>query len=106
MNEREGRQLGGNDKIGDMANQFWFHHPEMQARIERAEKEFADGRSIRTRTPAEAQAFLDGLKNLPMAAGHPEIEEPADAETRFRTRTALGSPEEGLRILDELDRQR
>jgi len=27
-----------------------------------------------------------------------------DAETRFRNRTALGSPEEGLRLLDELDR--
>jgi hypothetical protein len=28
-----------------------------------------------------------------------------DAETRFRTRAALGSREEGLRLLDELDRQ-
>jgi predicted transcriptional regulator len=27
-----------------------------------------------------------------------------DAETRFRARAALGSPEEALRILDELDR--
>jgi predicted DNA-binding ribbon-helix-helix protein len=27
-----------------------------------------------------------------------------DTETRFRTRAALGSPEEGLRLLDELDR--
>jgi predicted transcriptional regulator len=27
-----------------------------------------------------------------------------DAETRFRARAALGSPEEGLRLLDELDR--
>lgn len=27
-----------------------------------------------------------------------------DAETRFRTRAALGSPEKGLRLLDELDR--
>ena len=27
-----------------------------------------------------------------------------DAETRFRARAALGSREEGLRLLDELDR--
>lgn len=27
-----------------------------------------------------------------------------DAETRFRARAALGSPEEALRILDQLDR--
>lgn len=28
-----------------------------------------------------------------------------DAETRFRSRAALGSPEEALRILDGLDRE-
>jgi len=28
-----------------------------------------------------------------------------DAETRFRARAALGSPAEGLRLLDELDRR-
>jgi predicted DNA-binding ribbon-helix-helix protein len=28
-----------------------------------------------------------------------------DAETRFRARAALGSPEEALRLLDELDRR-
>ena len=28
-----------------------------------------------------------------------------DAETRFRARAALGSREEGLRLLDEVDRQ-
>ena len=28
-----------------------------------------------------------------------------DAETRFRVRAALGSREEGLRLLDELDRR-
>ena len=43
-------------------DQLWFHHPEMQARIARAEKDFAEGRSSRTQTPDEAQAFLDGLK--------------------------------------------
>jgi hypothetical protein len=29
-----------------------------------------------------------------------------DAETRFRARAARGSREEGLRLLDELDRRR
>jgi len=43
-------------------DQLWFHHPEMQARIRRAESDLAEGRSTQTRTPAEAQAFLDGLK--------------------------------------------
>jgi hypothetical protein len=28
-----------------------------------------------------------------------------DAETRFRVRAALGSPEEALRLLDDLDRR-
>jgi hypothetical protein len=46
-------------------DQLWFHHPEMQARIRRAEEEFASGRSTRTETPAEAQAFLDNLKKKP-----------------------------------------
>lgn len=43
-------------------DQLWFHHPEMQARIARAEEELASGRSTRTETPEQAQAFLDGLK--------------------------------------------
>ena len=43
-------------------DQLWFYHPEMQARIARAEREFAEGRSTRTETPEDAQAFLDGLK--------------------------------------------
>lgn len=42
--------------------QLWFHHPEMQARIAKAEQGFAAGRSTRTTTPQEAQDFLDGLK--------------------------------------------
>ena len=44
------------------SDQRWFHHPEMQARIDRAEEDFAQGRSNRTETPEQAQAFLDGLK--------------------------------------------
>jgi hypothetical protein len=34
----------------------------MQARIARAEEDFASGRATHTETPEEAQAFLDGLK--------------------------------------------
>ena len=43
-------------------DQLWFYHPEMQARIARAEASIAEGRSTKTRTLEEAQAFLDGLK--------------------------------------------
>jgi AbrB family looped-hinge helix DNA binding protein len=43
-------------------DQLWFHHPEMQARVSRAESDFAEGRSSRTETPEEAQALLDSLK--------------------------------------------
>ena len=43
-------------------DQLWFHHPEMQARIRRAEGEVTAGGSTRTETPAEAQDFLDSLK--------------------------------------------
>jgi bifunctional DNA-binding transcriptional regulator/antitoxin component of YhaV-PrlF toxin-antitoxin module len=43
-------------------DQFWFHHPEMQQRIGEAEADFREGRSTRTDTPEEAQAFLDRLK--------------------------------------------
>jgi AbrB family looped-hinge helix DNA binding protein len=39
-------------------DQLWFHHPEVQARVARAESEFAEGRSTRTASPEEAQAFL------------------------------------------------
>jgi AbrB family looped-hinge helix DNA binding protein len=43
-------------------DQLWFHHPEMQGRVAQAEEDFAQGRSTRTETPEQAQAFLDGLK--------------------------------------------
>ncbi|MFL6259566.1 MAG: hypothetical protein ACJ76Y_07640 [Thermoanaerobaculia bacterium] len=46
-------------------DQLWFYHPEMQARIRRAEEDLASGRFTRTKTPAEAQAFLDSLKKKP-----------------------------------------
>lgn len=43
-------------------DQLWFHHPEMQARIARAEDDFKAGHFTRTETPEQAQAFLDSLK--------------------------------------------
>ncbi len=43
-------------------DQLWFHHPEMRKRLEEAEADFAGERTTRTRTPAQAQAFLDRLK--------------------------------------------
>ena len=43
-------------------DQLWFHHPEMQGRIRKAEADLATGRTKVTRTPAEAQALLDSLK--------------------------------------------
>ncbi len=43
-------------------DQLWFHHPEMQARVARAEDDFASGRATQTATPEEAQALLDSLK--------------------------------------------
>jgi bifunctional DNA-binding transcriptional regulator/antitoxin component of YhaV-PrlF toxin-antitoxin module len=45
-------------------DQLWFHHPEMQTRIAKAEEDFASSRFTRTTTPQEAQDFLDGLKGL------------------------------------------
>jgi AbrB family looped-hinge helix DNA binding protein len=43
-------------------DQLWFYHPEMQARIAKAEANLAAGRSTTTRTLQEAQGFLDSLK--------------------------------------------
>lgn len=45
--------------------QRWFHTSEMKARIAKAEEDFATGRSMRTTTLQEAQAFLDSLKRPP-----------------------------------------
>ncbi len=46
-------------------DQLWFHHPDMQARVARAERDLAESRSTRTQTPEEAQALLDSLKQRP-----------------------------------------
>ena len=36
-------------------DQLWFHHPEMQARIVRAEEDFGRGRSTRTSFPGPVE---------------------------------------------------
>ena len=46
-------------------DQLWFQHPDMQARVAQAEKDFAEGRATRTQTSEEAQALLDSLKQRP-----------------------------------------
>jgi len=46
-------------------DQLWFFHPDMQARIRKAEAGLAAGRAAVTKTPEEARAFLDGLKRRP-----------------------------------------
>jgi AbrB family looped-hinge helix DNA binding protein len=46
-------------------DQLWFHHPEMQARVARAEADFREGRFTRTETLDEAQGLLDALKAQP-----------------------------------------
>ena len=43
-------------------DQLWFHHPEMQARIRKAEADVAERRTRVTRTATEAQALLDSFK--------------------------------------------
>jgi bifunctional DNA-binding transcriptional regulator/antitoxin component of YhaV-PrlF toxin-antitoxin module len=50
-------------------DQLWFHHPDVQARVARAESDFAEGRSTRTEGSEEAQAFLDSLKADPSRPG-------------------------------------
>ncbi|HEX6038357.1 MAG TPA: AbrB/MazE/SpoVT family DNA-binding domain-containing protein [Longimicrobium sp.] len=46
-------------------DQLWFHHPEMQARIAKAEADRREGRIVTTETLEEAQALLDSLKAAP-----------------------------------------
>lgn len=43
-------------------DQLWFHHPEMQGRIRKAEADLAKGRTQVTRSVSEAQALLDRFK--------------------------------------------
>jgi bifunctional DNA-binding transcriptional regulator/antitoxin component of YhaV-PrlF toxin-antitoxin module len=43
-------------------NQLWFHHLQVEARVNEAETDFREGRFTRTSTPEAAQAHLDSLK--------------------------------------------
>jgi AbrB family looped-hinge helix DNA binding protein len=43
-------------------DQLWFHHPEMQQRIRKAEADLADSRTKVTHSAAEAKALLDRFK--------------------------------------------
>lgn len=43
-------------------DQLWFHHPEMQRRIRKAEADLAEGRTKVTRTVGEAKTLLDSFK--------------------------------------------
>jgi AbrB family looped-hinge helix DNA binding protein len=44
-------------------DQLWFHHPEMQRRIRKAEADLVEGRRTVTTSPAAAQALLDASKS-------------------------------------------
>ena len=54
-------------------------------------------RQLAERRKVSVNKLIDELSTVALAE--------FDAETRFRTRAALGSPEEALRLLDELDRR-
>jgi len=43
-------------------DQLWFHHPEMQQRIRKAEADLAEGRTRVTHSPEAAKALLDSFK--------------------------------------------
>ena len=44
-------------------DQLWFHHPEMQRRIRKAETDLAEARTKVTHSAEEAQALLDSFKS-------------------------------------------
>jgi AbrB family looped-hinge helix DNA binding protein len=43
-------------------DQLWFHHPQMQRRVRKAEADVAAGRTTSTRSGEEARALLDSFK--------------------------------------------
>jgi antitoxin MazE len=43
-------------------DQLWFHHPEMQRRIRKAEADIAEGRTKVTRSVEDAQKLLNTFK--------------------------------------------
>lgn len=54
-------------------------------------------RQLATRRRISINKLIEELSTIALAD--------FDAETRFRARAALGSPAEGLRLLDRLDRE-
>jgi len=54
-------------------------------------------RQLAQRRKISVNKLIDELSTVALAE--------FDAETRFRARAALGSPEEALRLLEELDRR-
>jgi len=65
--------------------------------IRLSDEKHARLRQLAERRRISVNKLIDELSTVALAE--------FDAETRFRTRAALGSPEEALRLLDELDRR-
>lgn len=65
--------------------------------IRLSDEKHARLRQLADRRKISVNKLIDELSTVALAE--------FDAETRFRARAALGSPEEALRLLDELDRR-
>jgi predicted transcriptional regulator len=66
--------------------------------IRLSDEKHARLRQLAERRKVSINKLMDELSTVALAE--------FDAETRFRARAALGSPEEALRLLDELDRRK
>jgi len=65
--------------------------------IRLSDEKHARLRQLADRRRISVNKLIDELSTVALAE--------FDAETRFRARAALGSPEEALRLLDDLDRR-
>lgn len=65
--------------------------------IRLSDEKHARLRQLAERREVSVNKLIDELATVALAE--------FDAETRFRTRAALGSPEEALRLLEDLDRR-
>lgn len=65
--------------------------------IRLSDEKHARLRQLAERRRISVNKLIDELSTVALAE--------FDAETRFRTRAALGSPEEALRLLEDLDRR-
>jgi predicted transcriptional regulator len=65
--------------------------------IRLSDEKHARLRQLAVRRRISVNKLIDELSTVALAE--------FDAETRFRARAALGSPEEALRLLDDLDRR-